>query len=270
MDADHWPALANAAKTKTCSSFPPLHRKRSPHYVARSTRKLETRTALHPIHRPHPRPQTASSSLLPPLPPRGRHKNSHVGVCGTDTVVLGVEKKSTPKLQDSRYHRIPFPLSLPPPPHLAFRPADLISPSSSRKSMWKIASLDTHVVLVCMGLKEDARVLINPARVDCQSHRLTVEDPVTIAGLQQKYTQSGGVRPFGLSTLIVGFDRADKPACRQTLRHLLSAGEGHTEELQLHEGVPGEELQGHLRQGDHQAHHPSPSRGNVPPVICVV
>ena len=81
------------------------------------------------------------------------------------------------------------------------------------RSVRKIVNLDDHIALVYAGLKADARVLINKARIECQSHKLTVEDPVTveyitryIAGLQQKYTQSGGVRPFRLSTLIVGFD----------------------------------------------------------------
>jgi 20S proteasome alpha/beta subunit len=37
-----------------------------------------------------------------------------------------------------------------------------------------------------------------------------------IAGVQQKYTQSGGVRPFGITTLIVGFDPAGKPSLFQT------------------------------------------------------
>ena len=50
-------------------------------------------------------------------------------------------------------------------------------------------------------------------RVECQSFRLTLGEPATvehisrhIAGIQQKYTQSGGVRPYGLATLICGFD----------------------------------------------------------------
>ncbi|TDZ68257.1 Proteasome subunit alpha type-4 [Colletotrichum trifolii] len=117
-----------------------------------------------------------------------------VGVKGQDVVVLGCEKRSAMKLQDTR-----------------------ITPS-------KIQLLDTHVCLAFAGLNADARILVDKARLEAQSHRLTVEDPASIeymtkyvAGVQQRYTQSGGVRPFGISTLIVGFDSGSKvPRLYQT------------------------------------------------------
>lgn len=108
--------------------------------------------------------------------------------------MLGCEKRSALKLQDTR-----------------------ITPS-------KIAKVDNHAVLAFAGLNADARILIDKARLEAQSHRLTVEDPASIeyitkyiAGVQQRYTQSGGVRPFGISTLVVGFDPNDKvPRLYQT------------------------------------------------------
>ncbi|KAK9480077.1 nucleophile aminohydrolase [Lipomyces japonicus] len=117
-----------------------------------------------------------------------------VGVKGKDVVVLGCEKRTAMKLQDVR-----------------------ITPS-------KIALIDHHVCLAFAGLNADARVLVDKARVEAQSHRLTVEDPVTIeyltkyiAGVQQKYTQSGGVRPFGIATIVIGFDpNDDTPRLYQT------------------------------------------------------
>jgi len=111
---------------------------------------------------------------------------SAVGVKGKSIVVLGCEKRSAMKLQDTR-----------------------ITPS-------KIGLVDNHVCLAFAGLNADARILIDKARTEAQSHRLTVEDAVTIeyitkyiAGVQQRYTQSGGVRPFGISTLVIGFDPKD-------------------------------------------------------------
>merc|ERR1712053_51186 len=59
--------------------------------------------------------------------------------------------------------------------------------------------------------------------VECQPHKLTVEDPVTlgyitrhVASLKQRYTQSNGRRPFGISCLITGFDYDKTPRLYQT------------------------------------------------------
>lgn len=91
------------------------------------------------------------------------------------------------------------------------------------RTVRKICLLDDHVVMAFAGLTADARILINRAQIECQSHKLTVEDPVTleyitryIAGLKQKYTQSNGRRPFGMSCLIGGFDYDGQPHLYQT------------------------------------------------------
>lgn len=77
----------------------------------------------------------------------------------------------------------------------------------------KIFQLDQHVCSAIAGLSSDARVLINQARVYCQSNKLLYDEPVDIESLarrlgdiSQVYTQHAGVRPFGVSMVIGGVD----------------------------------------------------------------
>ena len=78
-------------------------------------------------------------------------------------------------------------------------PSKLMDPDS----IDKIFQVDEHIGVAISGLHADSRILINYARVQAQSFRLTYDEPVrlnmlvkSIADLKQIYTQYGGIRPF--------------------------------------------------------------------------
>lgn len=83
----------------------------------------------------------------------------------------------------------------------------LIVPSSIEK----IFKIDDHIATASSGLVADARRLIDIARNQAQVNKLQYHEPITVTGLakylgdlEQMYTQSGGVRPFGISLIIGG------------------------------------------------------------------
>lgn len=108
---------------------------------------------------------------------------STVGVLAEDGVILAGEKKTTSKLLDqSKQHE-------------------------------KIFQLDTTMCCAVAGITSDANILINKLRLTAQQHvysyseSMPVEQLVTsICDYKQGYTQFGGLRPFGVSFLVGGYD----------------------------------------------------------------
>ena len=87
----------------------------------------------------------------------------------------------------------------------------------------KIYRVDDHIGCAIAGLHADSRILVDYARVQCQVHVLTYNEPVRIrtitrrlADIKQAYTQHGGVRPFGSSLLMVGIDPDGTPRIMST------------------------------------------------------
>ncbi len=106
-----------------------------------------------------------------------------LGIVCNEGIVLGAEEKLESKLQDSNF-------------------------------TWKLFPVDTHVGAAVVGLGSDARILIDQARVYCQSNRLMYDEPIDvevlskrIGDIKQLYTQHAGVRPFGVSIIFGGVDK---------------------------------------------------------------
>ena len=81
------------------------------------------------------------------------------------------------------------------------------------ESVEKIFKVDMHIGATASGILSDARVLIERAQLRAQQHRVTYDAAVDIitvvkdvCSLQQICTQSGGLRPFGVSLIIGGID----------------------------------------------------------------
>ncbi|GAX74681.1 hypothetical protein CEUSTIGMA_g2129.t1 [Chlamydomonas eustigma] len=105
-----------------------------------------------------------------------------LGISATDGVVIATEKKL---------------------------PSILVDESTVQK----IQMVTPNIGVVYSGMGPDFRVLVRKARKTAQSYQTLYKENIPVAQLvretaavMQEFTQSGGVRPFGVSLLMAGYD----------------------------------------------------------------
>merc|ERR1712072_847190 len=93
-------------------------------------------------------------------------------------------------------------------------------------SVEKIMEIDEHIGCTMSGLTADSRTLVDRARVECQNHRFTYNEPMLVESVTQslcdvalRFTEEGDdddgedrlSRPFGVALLLAGM-ASDGPA----------------------------------------------------------
>jgi len=86
-------------------------------------------------------------------------------------------------------------------------------------STYKVEKITDNIGMVYSGMGPDYRVLVARARKMAHAYKLEKGEDIPtsqlvsrVAMVMQEYTQSGGVRPFGVSLLIAGWDAgSNKP-----------------------------------------------------------
>ncbi|KVI10256.1 Proteasome A-type subunit [Cynara cardunculus var. scolymus] len=80
-------------------------------------------------------------------------------------------------------------------------------------SVQKIQILTPNIGVVYSGMGPDSRVLVRKSRKQAEQYNRLYKEPIPVtqlvretAAVMQEFTQSGGVRPFGVSLLVAGYD----------------------------------------------------------------
>ena len=83
------------------------------------------------------------------------------------------------------------------------------------ESVEKIWQVDDHIAITAAGILSDARILVERAQLKAQENKITYDSAIDVlnvvrdlANIKQMCTQSGGLRPFGVSLLIAGVDES--------------------------------------------------------------
>lgn len=96
----------------------------------------------------------------------------------------------------------------------------VVATENKRKSLLyettveKVQKITPNIGMVYSGMGPDYRLLVRKARKEAAQYNLKFEEEIPtallvqeVASVMQEYTQSGGVRPFGVSLLVCGWDK---------------------------------------------------------------